>query len=81
MSDELARLREAIDRNDDRLLELLNERAKLARAVGLVDPTSAQCMQCHTDSAPSIKPFDFDTMWAKINHGKAAREAWLKARK
>jgi chorismate mutase/prephenate dehydratase len=34
MSDELARLREAIDRNDDRILELLNERAKLARAVG-----------------------------------------------
>ena len=34
MSDELARLREAIDRNDDRLLELLNERARLAREVG-----------------------------------------------
>jgi chorismate mutase/prephenate dehydratase len=34
MSDELARLREAIDRTDDRLLELLNERAKLAREVG-----------------------------------------------
>ncbi len=35
MSDsELAKLREAIDRVDDRLLETLNERAKLARAVG-----------------------------------------------
>jgi chorismate mutase / prephenate dehydratase len=31
---ELQRLREAIDRLDDRILEALNERAKLARAVG-----------------------------------------------
>ena len=34
MSDELLRLREAIDRTDDRILELLNERARLAREVG-----------------------------------------------
>ena len=34
MSDELLRLREAIDRTDDKLLELLNQRAKLAREVG-----------------------------------------------
>ena len=33
-ADELARLREAIDRVDERLLEALNERARLARAVG-----------------------------------------------
>ena len=32
--DELSRLREAIDRVDERLLEALNERARLARAVG-----------------------------------------------
>jgi chorismate mutase/prephenate dehydratase len=31
---ELGRLREAIDRLDDRLLESLNERARLARAIG-----------------------------------------------
>jgi chorismate mutase/prephenate dehydratase len=31
---ELERLREAIDRTDDRILEALNERAKLARAIG-----------------------------------------------
>jgi len=31
---ELERLREAIDRVDDRILEALNERAKLARAIG-----------------------------------------------
>ncbi len=34
MNDELQRLREAIDRVDDRILEALNERARLARAVG-----------------------------------------------
>jgi chorismate mutase/prephenate dehydratase len=33
-SDELQRLREQIDRVDDRILEALNERARLARAVG-----------------------------------------------
>jgi chorismate mutase/prephenate dehydratase len=34
MSDELQRLRESIDRVDDRILEALNERARLARAIG-----------------------------------------------
>jgi len=33
-ADELERLRQEIDRLDDRLLETLNERAKLARAIG-----------------------------------------------
>ena len=33
-ADELQRLRGEIDRTDDRILELLNERARLARAVG-----------------------------------------------
>jgi chorismate mutase/prephenate dehydratase len=33
-ADELQRLRESIDRVDDRILEALNERARLARAVG-----------------------------------------------
>lgn len=33
-AEELQRLRESIDRVDDRILEALNERAKLARAVG-----------------------------------------------
>ncbi len=51
---------------------------ELARAVGLIDPQPVHCMQCHTDGAPSIKPFDFASMWAKIDHGSAARERWLK---
>ena len=53
----------------------------LARAVGLVDPTPASCQQCHTEGSPSITPFDFKTMWSRIDHGKAAREAWDRAHK
>ncbi len=53
---------------------------ELARAVGLIDPTAAVCQQCHTDAAPSIKAFDFASMWAKIDHGEAARRRWEKAR-
>ena len=33
-ADELERLRQQIDRTDDRIVEVLNERAKLARAIG-----------------------------------------------
>ena len=52
---------------------------ELARAVGLIDPTPVHCQQCHTEGAPSIRPFDFQRMWALIDHGKAAREAAEKA--
>jgi hypothetical protein len=51
---------------------------ELARLVGLVDPTAEQCQRCHNEAAPSIKPFDFASMWAKIDHGRAAREAALR---
>jgi hypothetical protein len=51
---------------------------ELSRAVGLLDPLPAHCMHCHTDGAPSIKAFDFATMWAKIDHGPAAKAAWQK---
>ncbi len=53
---------------------------ELARAVFLVEPKPEHCTQCHTEGTPSIRPFNFDEMWAKIDHGKAAREAWEKAR-
>jgi hypothetical protein len=53
---------------------------ELSRAVGLVDPTPEHCMQCHTEGAPSIRPFDFSTMWARIDHGKAARLKWERER-
>lgn len=48
---------------------------ELARAVGLVEPTMQVCQRCHNEGAPSIKPFDFAAMWARIDHGRAAREA------
>ncbi len=53
---------------------------ELSRLVGLVDPKPEHCQQCHTDAAPSIAPFDFATLWHRINHGKAARLEWEKTR-
>ena len=52
---------------------------ELARAVGLVTPSPSHCLQCHTEGAPNIKPFNFKEMWAKIAHGGAARKAWEEA--
>ncbi len=46
----------------------------LARAVGLIDTKPTHCQQCHTPGAPSITPFDFETMWARIDHSKAAEQ-------
>ena len=48
---------------------------ELSRLVGLTDPTPEVCQRCHNDSAPNIKPFDFASMWSKIDHSRAAREA------
>jgi hypothetical protein len=44
----------------------------LARAVGLVDVTEAHCRRCHTPTAPSVEPFDFERFWARIAHGRKA---------
>ena len=52
---------------------------ELARAVGLIDPTPAHCQQCHTEGAPSIRPFSYEELWTRIDHGKSAREAWERA--
>jgi hypothetical protein len=54
---------------------------ELARAVGLVETQPVHCQQCHTEGAPSITPFDFKTLWARIDHGKAAEQAWERSRK
>jgi hypothetical protein len=48
---------------------------ELARLVGLTDATPELCQRCHTESAPSIEPFDFERLWSKIDHSRAAREA------
>ena len=53
---------------------------ELARAVGLIIPTRAQCEQCHTGDTPSVVPFDFEKMWGKIDHSRAQKEVWKKAR-
>lgn len=52
---------------------------ELARAVGLVDIKPAQCMQCHSAGAPSMRPFDYEQLWARIDHGRSARQAWERA--
>jgi hypothetical protein len=53
---------------------------ELARLVGLVTPKEEHCRQCHTEGTPSIAPFDMAEMWKRIDHGRAAREAWAKGR-
>ncbi len=53
---------------------------ELARAVFLVDPKPEHCQQCHTEGTPSIRPFKYDEMWAKIDHGPVARAVWEQAR-
>lgn len=50
--------------------------SELSRAVGLVDPEARHCQQCHTEGAPSIKAFDFATLWGRVDHGKSSRQAW-----
>ena len=53
---------------------------ELSRLLGLVDATPTGCLACHTEGAPSLEAFDYRTMWARIDHGKAARERWEQAR-
>jgi len=53
---------------------------ELTRLVGLIDPKPEQCMQCHTAGGPSIEPFVFEEMWAKIDHGREARARWKRNR-
>lgn len=41
----------------------------LSRLVGLKVPEQNVCGRCHTDSTPSIRTFDYSTMWGIVNHG------------
>jgi len=41
----------------------------LSRIVGLSDPDEKTCRHCHTDTAPTIKPFDYNRLWGFIAHG------------
>lgn len=42
---------------------------RLSRIVGLEDVGEKTCRRCHTESSPSIQPFDYDAMWKLIEHG------------
>jgi hypothetical protein len=42
--------------------------AELARAVGLVDPGEKTCAGCHTDSTPSLVPFEYGRKLPLIRH-------------
>jgi len=39
---------------------------ELSRLVGLIEPKPEHCQQCHTEGAPSIRPFDFADLWRRI---------------
>lgn len=43
----------------------------LAKALGLREMKPALCQECHTQSAPSVAPFDYAMMWARIAHGSS----------
>lgn len=53
---------------------------ELSRLLGLVDATATGCLACHTEGAPSLEPFSYRTAWARIDHGRGARERWEQAR-
>src|SRR6266545_4289420 len=41
---------------------------ELARAVGLLDPGERTCAACHTESTPSLKPFQYVEKLPLIQH-------------
>ena len=45
---------------------------ELARAVGLLDPGERTCAACHTESTPSLKPFQYVEKLPLIQHWAAA---------
>jgi len=44
-------------------------------AAGLTIPDEQLCLTCHNDKSPTFTGFDFDEMWAKVNHPNPARAA------
>ncbi len=47
---------------------------ELSRLVGLVDPSEKSCKTCHDASAPSLRPFDFNTALRLMDHWSAERQ-------
>ena len=48
---------------------------ELAQAVGLIRPKATSCVQCHTQGAPTIRPFDHAKMWPRIDHSRSKIQA------
>ena len=48
---------------------------ELSRIVGLAEQSEKICLRCHTDSAPSVKPFGYERLWALIAHDGFAMTA------
>ena len=48
---------------------------ELARALGLVDPGAKSCLACHTDSTPSLVPFQPARKLPLVDHWTAERSA------
>lgn len=58
----------------------------LNRIVGLAEPNEQTCRKCHTDTAPTLSPFDYKRLWTAVVHGqdpepKADDEAGAKTAK
>ena len=44
----------------------------LSRIVGLVEPDEKTCRRCHTDTSPSVRVFEYDSLWESITHSMDA---------
>jgi len=52
---------------------------ELSQVLGLLPQTPQVCLQCHNSQAPMSTPFDIESAWKKIAHGK--NKSWpLKSR-
>jgi hypothetical protein len=53
-----------------KLIHIKGDLAK-SKAAGMIIPEKdeKQCVTCHNKKSPVYKPFKFDEMWAKIEHG------------
>ncbi len=43
---------------------------KLAEAVGLKPRNLSECVNCHTDEAPCVRPFNAEEAWQRLKHSK-----------
>jgi hypothetical protein len=48
-------------------LKVMKDREQ-AKAAGLIVPGEQTCLKCHNETAPNVKPFNFEESWLKIRH-------------